>query len=55
LDRQRLGAWSSRGDDPQEGPIIGIDGDHRGKFDPDTIYIQLQDGRWVPIELKGKS
>jgi 5-methylcytosine-specific restriction endonuclease McrA len=39
---------------PQEGLIVGIDGDHWGKFDPDTIYIQLQDGRWVPVPYKRK-
>jgi hypothetical protein len=42
-------------DDPQEGLIVGIDGDHWGKFDPDTIYLPLQDGRYVPLKRKGKS
>jgi 5-methylcytosine-specific restriction endonuclease McrA len=42
-------------DYPQEGLIVGIDCEaHWGKFDPDTIYIVLQDGRNVPVTFKRK-
>lgn len=42
--------WPKRG---EEGLIVGIDGEARwGKFDPDTIYIVLQDGRNVPVTFK---
>jgi hypothetical protein len=34
----------------QEGLIVGPDGVARwGKFDPNTIYIPLKDGRNVPV------
>jgi hypothetical protein len=44
--------------EPEEGWIVGIDGDHWGKLDPDMVYIPLQDGRYVPVpslKWKGKS
>ena len=42
----------------EESWIVGPDGGARwGKFDPDTIYLPLPDGRNVPLGLrwKGKS
>jgi len=33
---------------PLEGLIVGPDGDHWGKLDPDTIYLVLPDGRYLP-------
>ena len=37
----------------EEGLIVGIEGKARwGKFDPDTIYVVLQDGRNVPVTFK---
>lgn len=42
-------------DVPKEGLIVGKDGVNWGKFDPDTICIPLQDGRYVPVERKGRS
>jgi hypothetical protein len=41
-------------DYPQEGLIVGKDGDYWGKFDPDTIYAVFPDGRNVPLEQNGK-
>ena len=41
-------------DYPQEGLIVGVDGDYWGKFDPDTIYIPLPDGRNVPVKVEAK-
>lgn len=35
-------------DDPMEGLIVGPDGDHWGKLDPDAIYLVLPDGRYLP-------
>lgn len=37
---------------PQEGLIVDVDGDYWGKFDPDTIYIPLPDGRNVPVKVE---
>jgi 5-methylcytosine-specific restriction endonuclease McrA len=54
-DEARAAKSRPKRDDPQEGLIVGVDGDHWGKFDPDTIYIPLQGGRHVPIKRKGKS
>jgi 5-methylcytosine-specific restriction endonuclease McrA len=54
-DEARAAKSRPKRDDPQEGWIVGIDGDYWGKFDPDTIYIVLQDGRNVPIISRGKS
>jgi hypothetical protein len=54
-DEARAAKGRPKRDDPQEGVIVGIDGDHWGKFDPDTIYIPLQDGRYVQLRWKGKS
>ena len=52
-DEARVAKSRPKRDD--EGLIVGIDGDQWGKFDPDTIYIPLQDGRWVPLKPKRKS
>src|SRR5262249_18432495 len=44
--------------EPEEVWIVGPDGEHRGKLDPDMVYIPLQDGRYVPVpslKWKGKS
>jgi 5-methylcytosine-specific restriction endonuclease McrA len=41
-------------DEPEEGLIVGPDGDHWGKLDPDTFYIPLKDGRYVPVSFKRK-
>lgn len=38
----------------EEGLIVGSDGDYWGKFDPDTIYVPLADGRYVPLKWKRK-
>lgn len=39
----------------EEGLIVGPDGEARwGKFEPDTVYIPLQDGRNVPVTFKRK-
>ena len=40
--------------DPEEGLIVGPDGDTWGKFDPDTIYVPLENNRYVPIKPKRK-
>jgi len=32
-----------------EGWIVGPDGERWGKLDPDTIYLVLRDGRYVPV------
>ena len=53
-DEARVAKSRPKRDEPQEGLIVGIDGDHWGKLDPDTIYIPLQDGRYVPVPLKRK-
>jgi len=51
--------WWPKHVEPEEGWIVGPDGKaHWGKFDPDMIYIPLQDGRNVPVpglRWKGKS
>lgn len=39
---------------PEEGLIVGSEGDYWGKFDPDTIYIPLTDGRYLPLKSKLK-
>jgi hypothetical protein len=53
LDRDAVGQVQFQ--QCQEGLIVGADGEaHWGKFDPDTIYIVLQDGRNVPVQLKRK-
>jgi 5-methylcytosine-specific restriction endonuclease McrA len=54
-DEARVAKSRPKRDEPQEGLIVGIDGDQWGKFDPDTIYIPLQDGRYVPLKRKRKS
>ena len=57
-DEARAAKGRPKHEEPQEGLIVGIDGDHWGKLDPDTIYIPLQDGRYVPVpslKWKGKS
>lgn len=53
-DEARAGKSQPVRDEPQECLIVGNDGDHWGKLDPDTIYIPLPDGRYVPIVRKGK-
>jgi hypothetical protein len=53
-DEARVAKSRPKRDAPQEGLIVGIDGDYWGKFDPDTIYILPQDGRYVPNKLKGE-
>jgi hypothetical protein len=57
-DEARAAKSRPKRDEPEEGLIVGIDGDHWGKLDPDMIYIPLQDGRYVPVpslKWKGKS
>ena len=39
----------------EEGLIVGENGDHRGLLAPDTIYIPLEDGRYLPLISKRKS
>jgi hypothetical protein len=53
-DEARLAKSRPKRDDPEEGLIVGPDGDYWGKFDPDTIYLVLQDGRYVPVPFKRK-
>lgn len=54
-DNARLAKNRPKRDTLQEGMIVGIDGDHWGMLDPDTIYIPLEDGRYLPLKRKGKS
>ena len=35
--------------EPDEGWIVGPDGERWGKLDPDMIYLVLRDGRYVPV------
>jgi hypothetical protein len=53
-DEARATTSHTNRDEPQEGMIVGVDGDHWGKLDPDTIYLPLQDGRYVPVQPKQK-
>jgi hypothetical protein len=41
-------------DYPEGGMIVGEDGDRWEKFDPNTIYIPLTDGRYAPVIIKPK-
>jgi hypothetical protein len=58
-DEARAGKSRPKYVEREEGWIVGPDGKaHWGKFDPDMIYIPLQDGRNVPVpglRWKGKS
>jgi 5-methylcytosine-specific restriction endonuclease McrA len=54
-DEAREAKSRPKRDDLEEGLIVGIDGDHWGMFDPDTSYVPLKDGRYVPLKLKRKS
>lgn len=57
-DEARAAKSQPKREEPQEGQIVGIDGDHWGKLDPDTIYVPLPDGRYLPVpslKRKGKS
>jgi 5-methylcytosine-specific restriction endonuclease McrA len=54
-DEARQAKGRPKRDDPQEGLIVGIDGDHWGKFDSDTIYIPLPGGRYLPVNAKRKA
>jgi hypothetical protein len=43
--------------EPEEGWIVGSDGDHWGKLDPEMIYAVLPDGRYLPVpslKLRGR-
>jgi hypothetical protein len=55
-DEARATKGRPRHEEPEEGLIVGIDGDHWGKLDLDTVYIVLQDGQYllVPFKRKGK-
>lgn len=53
-DEARKSKGRSKRDTPDEGWIIGPDGDRWGKFDPATTYFVLKDGRHVPVTLKSK-
>ncbi len=53
-DEARAAKGRPKRDESQEVLIVGIDGDHWAKFDPDTIYIRLPDGRYVPLPSKRK-
>lgn len=53
-DDARMAKTRSKRDDIEEGWIVGPDGDQWGKFDPDIIYIPLEGGRYVPVNLKKK-
>jgi HNH endonuclease len=48
-DEARAAKGRPKRDAPQEGWIVGNDGDHWGKLDPDTVYVVLQDGRYLPV------
>lgn len=37
--------------EPDEGWIVDSDGERWGRLDPDTVYIVLQDGRYVPVSF----
>ena len=54
-DEARAAKSRPKRDEPQEGWIVGIDGDYWGKFDADTIYVVLKDGRNVPVKFSEKS
>lgn len=41
--------------DDSQALIVGPDGAHWGKINPDTIYMAFKDGRHMPVRLKGKS
>ena len=53
-DEARAGKGSLKGTNSDEGLIVGSNGDYWGKFDPNTIYIPLPDGRYMPMTHKGK-
>ncbi len=48
-DAARAAKSRPKHEEPQEGVIVGIDGDHWGRLDPDMIYLLLQDGRYEPV------
>jgi 5-methylcytosine-specific restriction endonuclease McrA len=53
-DEERTGKCFSKRSNSDEGLIVGPDGDYWGKFEPDTTYIPLPDGRPMPVNFKGK-
>jgi hypothetical protein len=53
-DLERASKGRPVNDDPQEVLIVTEHGDHWGKLDPDAIYIPLKDGRYLPLNFKGK-
>ncbi len=53
-DEARATKGRPRYNEPEEGLIVGPDGDHWGRLDPDTVYIPLKDGRYVPVPFKRK-
>jgi hypothetical protein len=53
-DDARAAKGRPKRDEPEEGWIVGPDGEHWGMLDPDTVYIPLKDGRYVPVQFKRK-
>jgi HNH endonuclease len=52
-DEERAGR--PKYEEPEKGLIVCPDGVARlGKFDPDTIYIPLPDGRYAPVSFERK-
>jgi 5-methylcytosine-specific restriction endonuclease McrA len=48
-DEERAAKRRRKPDASHEGMIVGPNGDSWGTFDPNTIYIPLPDGRYLPI------
>jgi 5-methylcytosine-specific restriction endonuclease McrA len=54
-DEARVSRRRPKREISDEGWIVGPDGDeYWGKFDRDTIYVPLGDGRYVPVISKAK-
>lgn len=53
-DEARATKGRARRVEPEEGWIVGPDGEHWGRLDPDAVYIPLPDDRYLPVPFKGK-
>lgn len=51
-DEARTHSHRPKYQEPQEGWIVGANGNHRGKLDESEIYIPLDGGRYVPLKAR---